>query len=167
MNRATTKGFKRQTQTLRCCGHLYRRWRFFDPTRERQPKFHGIKKCQSCGSHLRWPANYEEPDRKKINRERMRDRAVNFLLQGLTTNGKVRARHPNFKPESNQRRHIADSERLRRNHIRARVLKHARVRIQKFISQGLNSRGQKRRYQLGQKSRFTMAWQSFRQTLTT
>jgi hypothetical protein len=160
-NPATTKGLKRQTQTLRCCGHLYRRWRFFDPTRQRQPRFSGIKKCRICGDRLKWPASYFEPDRARTARERMQDRAVSFLLQGLTTHGRPYQRQPNFKIHGEPQ--LVTGEKHRRLiRIRQRNLANYYRRKKRFIALGLNTRGQSRTYHRGRYSPIAMAYRDFK-----
>lgn len=127
----------RETQTLRCCGHLYRRWRFAG----KKFSVRCAERCSVCGGLLNWPSNYTPVDRKKRMMDAWYDRAVNFLLQGLTTHGKPRRRRAPFV-------HRVDTAKDRQRHlnarqaaIRASLLKSYHARANRFASQGLTSRG--------------------------
>ena len=149
----------RETQTLRCCGQLYRRWRFAGQ------QFSGAfsTRCQHCNSLLNWPPNYRPVDRKKAMRELQRDRAVNFLLAGLTTAGQPRQRRAPYVHAIDTGRDRKTAESRRRQSIRESGLASYHRRAVRFADQGLTSRGTPRKYApRGQRTELEMKWQQFR-----
>lgn len=152
----------RQTQTLRCCGLIYRRWRFVG--KHFPDSF--PEKCCVCEGHLNWPVNYRAHDRKADARELARDRSVKFLAEGLTTNGQPRQRHPNFfnRAEVSCATRLAEMKSKQRAHIRTRVLKNYHLRSQRLAKQGLTTRGTKRKRAAGlyQPTPLDQSWQQLR-----
>ena len=149
----------RETQTITCCGQLYRRWRFAGK------RFNGQapERCRHCQASLNWPSNYRPVDNLKSMREIARERAVNFLLAGLTTAGKPRQRRAPYIHRIDTAEDRRWAEGHRRQDIRAAGLASYHRRAAKFAAQGLTSRGTPRKYApRGQRTELEMKWQQFR-----
>ena len=150
---------RRETQTLRCCGQLYRRWRFAGQ------RFNGEapERCRHCQSLLNWPPNYHPVDHLKSMREIARERSVNFLLAGLTTAGKPRQRRAPYIHRIDTAEDRKRAEARRRQDTRVAVLASYHRRAAQFAAQGLTSRGTPRKYApRGQRTALEIQWQQFR-----
>jgi hypothetical protein len=154
MNPATSHQ-PRETQTLRCCGVVYRRWRFVGK------KFPGTQhnSCFMCSRALNWPNNYRSKPRKKQFRDAYRRRAMRFLFQGLTSRGTPRLRPAPGKAMTPRRydpmyRHKWSSAGYQR-------------RSAKFAQAGLTSRGTRRIYQLDNRSDLDRAYETLRAGINT
>lgn len=144
----------RQVQTVRCCGRIYKRWRFVGKRhfgRGGRPTH--ASHCPRCGQRLTWPTNFE-PDKTAAVRREERvagyyDQRVNQRLAGLTARGQPFRRTPNF---------LTAEERLAAR--RERGLKAWRKRSEKLTRAGLTTRGTVRVY--GLKGAVEKMWMEFR-----
>lgn len=146
MNPATTHG-RRDVQTLRCCGVVYRRWRFAG---SRWPNTQHDA-CFKCGSRLHWPANY----RLKPRLEYLHEWRERCLDRGLTVAGKPRKRfhHPKFKTPAESH---ANMLKLRKAYYRRNSIKN--------VQAGLTTRGMRR---FDRRTEFERSWDAFRSTINT
>jgi hypothetical protein len=90
----------RQTETLRCCGVLYRRWRFVGCKFNRTHAKH----CSHCGARLYWQPNHTPINRRRVDRERQLIRRINFSLAGRRSDGLPLARVPLTADQRAQRK---------------------------------------------------------------
>ncbi len=136
----------REVQTVRCCGQIYKRWRFisgvnftrFNNERERSHRGRRAthaRFCKHCGQAIYWPPNVERQDIAAVRAVERRDayyeRRADFHMAGKTSKGKPRRRP--FMPMSRQ-------EFKRRQMIRYNNRKAI------FDARGLTTRGTRRIY---------------------
>lgn len=142
----------REVQTIRCCGRIYKRWRFvgkrfFD--QGGHPTY--ARNCVVCGRRLFWPVNFEPQRiaavRAQERRDHYYDHKATLHLLGLTSKGAPRRR--NFMPVS---RAEANRRQLARWHARAA----------KYLRRNLTTRGTKRVYLPRKKPAVLTGWREFR-----
>ena len=99
MNMSPKNLWPRETQTVRCCSTIYRRWRFVGGKFPRR-----FCLCGSCGQIINWPDHYKPKARKRINLDAYYLRSNRFVEQGLTTRGKPRVKKTVTAEEKAERR---------------------------------------------------------------
>jgi hypothetical protein len=151
----------REVQTVRCCGRIYKRWRFvskrFWAKGGRPTHAH---RCAHCGQPLIWPAILK-PDTLAAVRAQERfdhyhDQRVAWLLAGRNSKGRPFGRTPNY---------LSDAERLAAR--RRRGLAAWRKRVRRLAAQGLTTRGQSRMYKVRGKSELQQSYDQFRAGIST
>lgn len=154
----------REVQTIRCCGLIYKRWRFkggqFSKRKPDRVISHQGRRathavcCAVCGERLHWPMNHHPLDRLAVRKaeaqERYFNRKVDFLLSGKNSIGQPWQRTPNF---------ATPHERIEAR--RARGLKAWNNRVDRLKATGRTTRGTKPKYRRGPAPSIK-AWQNFR-----
>jgi hypothetical protein len=135
----------REVQTVRCCGRIYKRWRFKGKRNFTRPNaaaaasHRGARSlrashCAVCGERLVWPANFEPQWIAAVRRLERRieyyNQRVDWLLAGFNTRARRFGRTPNF---------LTVESRLAAR--RARGLKAWRKRVARLKALGLTTRG--------------------------
>lgn len=145
----------RDYQTVRCCGKIYRRWRFKGRKTFRHGKrFLHATHCKECGHPLNWPVNFEPQltasVRKKERVEKYYDQKVEWRLAGKNSLGKPWGRTPTF---------LTAEARLQAR--RQRGTKAWKKRVERMKRLGLTTRGTAPKYRQG----IAKLWRDVRQTI--
>lgn len=141
---------KRDVQTMRCCGIIYKRWRFSGLRFFKGNTRYKATHCRKCGVKLTWPINFSPEQtiaiRAKERTDHYYDVKVSRRLNGLNSKGKPWGRTPTF---------LTPEQRLEAR--RARGLKAWKKRSDRLKKLGCTTRGTKPKKDLFRKN-----WNEFR-----
>ena len=103
--------------------------------------------CLVADNHSRPGFNFKgRPKKYRTDAERLKERRVRFLMQGLNTQGKPYRRHPNFINRAEKYpRYIEQANRERRRHILAHKLARYHRIAAANLAAGLTAHGRRRR----------------------
>lgn len=146
---------KRDVQTVRCCGVIYKRWRFQGRKNFRGSRPTHATVCKVCGCKIFWNPNFKPAwiacTRAKERHDAYYEQRVDWLRVGLTSLGKPFRRTPNY---------LTVEDRLAAR--RRRGMKAWLKRAAKMAALGLTSRGTKRIYRRKEPAAIEQQWQAER-----